>query len=67
MFCKENPEIANFVYYSFITFTTIGYGDIAPLSHTSKLASVFFGISGQLYLTIIMALIIGKFLSKKKN
>ena len=63
----DTPEIANFVYYSFITLTTIGYGDIAPQSDFAKLASVFFGIGGQLYLTIIMALIIGKFLSKKNN
>ena len=63
----DTPEIANFVYYSFITLTTIGYGDIAPQSDFAKLASVFFGISGQLYLTIIMALIIGKFLNKKNN
>ncbi|NOR88120.1 MAG: hypothetical protein GQ527_10960 [Bacteroidales bacterium] len=63
----DTPEIANFGDYSFITLTTIGYGDIAPQSDFAKLASVFFGISGQLYLTIIMALIIGKFLSKKNN
>ena len=63
----KTPEIVNFVYYSFITISTIGYGDIAPQSDIAKLASVLFGISGQLYLTIIMALIIGKYLNKKNN
>jgi len=57
--------IADMVYYSFITLTTIGYGDISPNSDLAKMASIFFGLSGQLYLTIIMALIIGKFLNRK--
>jgi hypothetical protein len=63
----DDPKIVNFVYYSFITLTTIGYGDIAPISDFAKITSVFFGISGQLYLTIIMALIIGKYLNQKNN
>ena len=60
-------EFSDLVYYSFITLTTIGYGDIAPQTEWSKMVSVFFGLTGQLYLTIIVALIIGKFLNKKNN
>ncbi len=59
------PDIADFIYYSFVTLTTIGYGDISPVSDLAKMASIFFGLSGQLYLTIIMAFIIGKFLSRE--
>ncbi|NPD44744.1 MULTISPECIES: potassium channel family protein [unclassified Lentimicrobium] len=59
-----SPDIADFVYYSFITLTTIGYGDISPVSDLAKMTSILFGLSGQLYLTIIMAFIIGKFLNR---
>jgi len=59
-------EFSDIVYYSFITLTTIGYGDIAPQSEWAKMVSVLFGLTGQLYLTIIVALIIGKFLNKKE-
>lgn len=61
----SSPDIADFVYYSFITLTTIGYGDISPVSDLAKMTSILFGLSGQLYLTIIMAFIIGKFLSRE--
>ena len=60
-----SAEFSNFVYYSFITLTTIGYGDISPQTEWTKMASILFGLSGQLYLTIIVAFIIGKFLNKK--
>lgn len=66
---QENAtsELSNIIYYSFITVTTIGYGDIVPVSQLAKSLSILFGIIGQLYLTIIIALIIGKFLSSKNQ
>jgi hypothetical protein len=59
--------ISDIVYYSFITVTTIGYGDISPVSSAAKSLSILFGVIAQLYLTIIIALIIGKFLNSKKD
>jgi len=61
----EHGDIADLVYYSFITLTTIGYGDISPVSDLARMVSIFFGLIGQLYLTIIMAFIIGKYLNRK--
>ncbi|MUP14329.1 hypothetical protein DWB61_04425 [Ancylomarina euxinus] len=43
--------------------TTIGFGEIIPQSQIAKSLSIFSGIVGQFYLTIIMALIIGKLLN----
>lgn len=59
--------ISDIIYYSFITVTTIGYGDISPVSSAAKSLSILFGVIAQLYLTIIIALIIGKFLNSKKD
>jgi len=56
---------SNVMYYSFITMTSIGYGDIIPMTINAKMLSVFIGILGQFYTTIIVALIIGKYLNQK--
>ncbi len=62
----DSPKtMADIMYYSFITITTIGFGDISPVSPGAKSLSILFGVISQLYLTIIMALIIGKFLNSK--
>jgi voltage-gated potassium channel len=50
------------IYLSFITISTLGYGDITPISPQGQAASIFVSISGQLYLTILMAMLVGKFL-----
>jgi voltage-gated potassium channel Kch len=60
-------KMSDIIYFSFITLTTIGYGDISPQTDIARVVSVFFGLSGQLYLTIIMALIIGKYLNKNNK
>ncbi|WP_158614374.1 ion channel [Ancylomarina euxina] len=56
-------DISDIVYYSFVCMTTIGFGEIIPQSQIAKSLSIFSGIVGQFYLTIIMALIIGKLLN----
>lgn len=69
-FPKSNDltDIGDIVYYSFVSITTIGFGEIIPQSQVAKSLSIFSGIVGQFYLAIIMALIIGKLLnSKQKN
>jgi Ion channel len=62
-----NESLSDFIYYGFITQTTIGYGDISPVSELAKLHSITFGIAGQLYLTILIAILVGKFLSQKRE
>lgn len=50
-------------YYSYVTITTLGYGDIAPVSQLARAAAVFFSLVGQMYLAVVIALIVGKYVS----
>jgi hypothetical protein len=43
--------------------TTLGYGDILPVSSLAKSVTLLLSISGQLYLTILVATLVGKLLS----
>ena len=46
------------VYFSFITLTTVGYGDIAPTAAAARMSSVLEALFGQLYLVTIVAVIV---------
>lgn len=52
-------------YLSFVTLSTLGYGDITPASTAAKSLSIIVSLAGQLYLTILIAILVGKFLSRK--
>jgi hypothetical protein len=51
-------------YFSFITLTTIGYGDFSPTSSLGQKIAIMEGLVGQFYIAIIMAILVGKFLTR---
>ena len=48
-----------FVYYSFVTLTTLGYGDITPLTAPANSITILEAITGQLFLAILIARLVG--------
>jgi hypothetical protein len=59
----SGTDFHDFIYFSFVTMTTLGYGDITPVSSLAKSMTLLLSISGQLYLTILVATLVGKLLS----
>jgi len=54
-------------YFSFITLTSIGYGDFVPTSVLGQKIAILEGLTGQFYLAIVMAILVGKFLSHNRE
>jgi len=63
-FAIPTDSYQDLIYFSFVTLTTIGYGDISPLSEAARNFAILLGLVGQFYNTVIIAIIIGKFLQK---
>jgi hypothetical protein len=53
-----------FIYFSLTTLSTIGFGDITPLSLQARYAAVAEGITGQFYLAILVARLVGLQMSR---
>jgi hypothetical protein len=47
------------IYYSLVTLTTVGYGDITPLSAVARSLSMVEAVIGQFYLTVLVARLVG--------
>lgn len=60
-------DLYNYIYYSFVTMTTLGYGDIVPITEKSQALALMLVLSGQLFLSVIIAINIAKFMQSKKS
>jgi len=47
------------LYYSFVTLTTLGYGDIVPISPSARALATLEAVTGQLFLTVLVARLVG--------
>ena len=52
------------LYFSFVTLTTLGYGDITPLTPVSGNFAILEATVGQLYLTVLVARLVGMHISQ---
>jgi voltage-gated potassium channel len=52
------------VYYSFVTLSTLGYGDVLPVNSISRAFSYSEAIAGQIYLAILVARLVGLHISQ---
>ena len=56
-------EFSDLIYFSFVTITTLGYGDITPVSRMAKNLAVLEAVWGQTYLAVLVARLVGLHLS----
>lgn len=54
-------------YYSFVTLTTMGYGDIMPVHPLARALAVLEALTGQLYLAIMLARLVSMELQSRRD
>ena len=57
---RHRPELgSSMMYFSLVCITTMGYGDIVPISSLARPLAVLEGVFGQLYLAVMIARLVG--------
>ena len=51
--------INSYLYYSFVSLLTIGFGDITPLTPLGRMLTIIEGMLGQFYLVILVSRLVG--------
>jgi hypothetical protein len=60
-------RVLYFLYFSFITMSTLGYGDISPLTPHGMTATYMEAIFGQMYLAILVARLVAMYIDKRRT
>ena len=55
------------IYFSFVTLTTLGYGDIIPVSPLATMLTNLEAIIGQMYPAILISILVGGYLSERSK
>lgn len=63
-FSQEDQNFGIFTYFSFVTMTSLGYGDVSPISEMARTLAWVQAVIGQLYLAITVAALVGIHIAK---
>ncbi len=55
------------LYFSLVTLSTIGYGDVVPLSAEVRMLAALEGVTGVLYIAITVALLVGSYKQQRSD
>ncbi len=62
---QDAPNI--YLYFSLVTITTLGYGDITPTGSKAVSMAVLEAVTGQIYLVVVVAWLVGMYVSRKSK
>ena len=64
---SEEGSLLEFIYYSFVTLTTLGYGDLLPVSQIARALAYLEALIGQIYVAVLIAGLVSIHLSNREK
>jgi uncharacterized membrane protein len=64
---KAIEDIWDILYYTIITYTTVGYGDITPLGLAARIVAVMISVTGFFMSVVVVGVILSTAIDKKNN
>lgn len=64
---QGNGWNSSWLYFSFVTLTTLGYGDILPISATARALAYMQAVVGQFYVAVLVAGLVSGYISNRQN
>ena len=64
---RGKHSLEEWLYFSFVTMTTLGYGDLLPVSATARAMAYMQAVFGQLYVAILVAGLVSAYISARQS
>lgn len=65
---KPGPlDLPRAIYFSFVTIATLGYGDVVPASEPARGLAIVEGVSGQMYLAVLVARLVSLYSQQRDD
>ena len=64
---EQVSNSTEFMYFSLVTLSTLGYGDVLPVSDQARTLAAIEALTGQVYLTIAVARLVGLHISRSET
>ncbi|MGH2742826.1 MAG: potassium channel family protein [Thermoleophilaceae bacterium] len=55
---EPEPTRSDFLYFSYVTLSTTGFGDLSPVTDVGRMLAVIEALIGQIYLVTVVAMIV---------
>jgi hypothetical protein len=62
-----DPDVTDFLYFSYVTLTTVGYGDLTAVGDFGRMMSALEALIGQLYLVTVVALVVSSVGQRRRS
>jgi voltage-gated potassium channel len=63
----SHPSAMDYIYFSFVTLTTVGYGDYTSALNVGRMLAVMEAVFGQLYLITVVSLVVQNLSTKRQQ
>jgi hypothetical protein len=60
-------RLVDFIYFSFVTITTLGYGDVLPLREETRIPAAILATGGQFYIAVVIAVLVSKYSGSRND
>jgi voltage-gated potassium channel len=60
-------NVNRIIYFAFVSLTTVGYGDIAPIEPVARLASVALSVLGPFYIAVVVGIVVSRYIEAPRS
>ena len=63
----QEVRFIHVAYFAFVTISTLGFGDVVPLTPLARLSTILFSLLGPFYLAVNIGVLIGRYIQQEQS